>query len=392
MLNYNQNYPNFIKYMGSKSNLLDFVITGLSEAYIPDGHIVDLFSGSATLSGALRGHYPVISNDIQSYSKIISNAYLNDYDWEDHPHLIQDVINIATGMYNDLLSEYNLNFDYTAVTTLEEFEKLELKQQKLIKKRKWNNDYHLFTKYYSGTYWSYDQCLWIDSYRYAAEQYINTPYYDAIMASLMFAMSYNAQSTGHYAQYRVAKNEKSMNDIMLYRLKSITPFFERKMIEIRDNIGHNNNMNFQSSANDYMDCLNEIPNNSIIYADPPYCFVHYSRFYHAIETLVRYDYPKVLHKGRYRDDRHQSPFCIKSKVNGAFEDMFNAINQKQSNMVLSYSNTGMITFDEIVELANECFDNYDISILTTDYKHSTMGRLNDKSRDVKEALIIAKQV
>ena len=63
-------------------------------------------------------------------------------------------------------------------------------------------------------------------------------------------------------------------------------------------------------------------NYKLIYADPPYSSVHYSRFYHAIESLVKYDYDIPTFKGRYRSDRHQSPFCQKQNVKGAFELLF----------------------------------------------------------------------
>ena len=65
-----------------------------------------------------------------------------------------------------------------------------------------------------------------------------------------------------------------------------------------------------------------------------------------IETLVLYDYPILQHKnntivkGRYRDDRHQSPFSIRTKVKGAFSDMFKLISESQSYLILSYSDTG----------------------------------------------------
>ena len=118
--------------------------------------------------------------------------------------------------------------------------------------------------------------------------------------------------------------------------------------------------------------------------------MHYSRFYHAIETLIRYDYPEVLHKGRYRTDRHQSPFCKRTEVVGAFEVMFQKIREKNSKLVLSYSNTGMISLEKILELAQETLGvEYEVYSKALDYKHSTMGRSEDKSREVKEYLVIA---
>lgn len=394
MLDYNKNYPNFIKYMGSKTNILDFIMSGIKEAFIEGGKIVDLFAGSSTLSGALRGHAAVISNDIQVYSKVLAEAYLNNYDWYSNLDIIDDIVNEATTRYHELIIQNKIDgkkFTYSDDMTLKEFNKVEKEQQKLINKKYWSGDYYLFAKYYSGTYWTYDQCVWIDAYKYVADTYTDQSFRPAILTALMFAMSYNAQSTGHYAQYRDAGNEKSMKDILIYRKKEITPYVERKLIELRDSMSHEQVFEFETMVMDYKDCLRVVPNNSTIYADPPYCFVHYSRFYHAIETLIRYDYPEVNYKGRYRTDRHQSPFCIKSQVSEAFRELFRLTGEKDSNLVLSYSNTGMITIDEINMLASEIMENYTIKLMTMDYKHSTMGRRTDKFKNVQEALMVMKR-
>jgi len=206
----------------------------------------------------------------------------------------------------------------------------------------------------------------------------------------MFAMAYNAQSTGHYAQYRDANNIASMSDIVIYRNKEIIPYFKKKFSELIEWTGSNKFKHTITSL-DYRDCLDNLPEGTLVYADPPYAFVHYSRFYHALETLIRYDYPEVLHKGRYRTDRHQSPFCKRSEVERAFEVLFQKIKEKKSKLVLSYSNTGMISLEKILNIAKRKLGNkYKVYSKAVDYVHSTMGRSEDKSRDVKEYLIIAK--
>lgn len=392
MLNYDPNPPHIIKYMGSKKGILEFVIEGISDTYNEDATICDLFAGSSILSGALRNEVPIISNDIQAYSSVLANAYLTSYEWGLNPGILDQIIEEAERRVIEFKHTFpELIFDYSQPMTLTEFNNLENAQKLLLKYDFADQGYHLFAKNFSGTYWSYEQCVWIDALRAVADDYRNTPYFYAILASLMFAMSYNSQSTGHYAQYRDAYDEKSMNDILIYRQKEILPYFIRKFEEFQETLGINE-LNHQVVTMDYLDCLNIIPPNTVVYADPPYCFVHYSRFYHAIETLVRYDYPKVMYKGRYRTDRHQSPFCIRTQVEDAFLSMFNKIRERQANLVLSYSNTGMIELDRLLELSREVFNgDYDVEVRYQDHQHSTMGRKEDKSRDVKECLILAKR-
>lgn len=45
-------YPHYIKYMGSKSKIMDFVLSGINEVY-DGGALCDLFGGSASLAGAV---------------------------------------------------------------------------------------------------------------------------------------------------------------------------------------------------------------------------------------------------------------------------------------------------------------------------------------------------
>lgn len=381
--------PHIIKYMGSKRNILDYILKTITGTY-QEGKICDLFAGTAVLAGALKDKVPVISNDIQEYSSIISHLYLSNYNWPTYGPVLKTVIKEAKEYFKEINNNYSdYNISYRGIKDIENFKEIEEKQRELIDHDFSEYPYHLFIKYYSGTYWSFNQCLWIDSLKKAIDRYENSPVYYPLMSSLMFAMAYNSQSTGHYAQYRDAKDQSSMEDILIYRNKKMIPYFRRKFNELRSWLGENN-LDHEVYAKDYRECLETMPENTLVYADPPYAFVHYSRFYHALETLVKYDYPDVKYKGRYRDDRHQSPFCKKTEVKGAFSELFELIRKKNGQLILSYSNSGMIKLDELEDLARSKFGSgYKIDDKSLDYEHSTMGRRNDKSREVEEALVIA---
>lgn len=382
----------FIKYMGSKTKILPFVIDGIEDVY--DGGIIcDLFSGSCSLSGALATQAPILSNDIQAYSAVIAKAYLTD--WNDNKITSKRIIENAKQYHSEHYKSLLKDFLYPGNLDLVYFNKIEKLNQALIE-QSFSNKWHLFTKYYSGTWWSAEQCTWIDSLRKAIEDYKENPAYNTMLGSLMYAMAYNSQGTGHYAQYRDAKTVSSMNDILIYRRKNILDYFSRKLdAALKELPSKANKLNHEIVTLDYLDCLRNLK-NATVYADPPYCFVHYSRFYHAIETLVLYDYPIIQHKnnkmvkGRYRDDRHQSPFSIRTKVKDAFADMFNLISENHLALVLSYSENGMIGFEDLLALANVTFKNHTISIKSLDHLHMTMGRRDDRDRNVKEKLIIVK--
>lgn len=433
-------FPSVVKYMGSKTDVLDLIEKGFN-FFKDDEHevVCDLFAGSATLSAALRNKVNIISNDIQMYSSVFASVYLENYEWDKYPE-ITEISNQAyqrVMQFNEMFVEYKNKFDYNREFTLDEMNAVEEAQRKLIEVDKWKkfDEYYLFTQNYSGTYWSYDQCVWIDSYKSVIDKFKNDKaYYNLLLTCLIYAMAYNSQSTGHYAQYRIPETDSSKEDILIYRRKNIIDFFERKYEELKEFLTEKNHFKYQTMAETDVNCLKKLPEHTLVYADPPYCFVHYSRFYHIIETLVKYDYPDVKYKGRYRTDRYQSEYCKKTDVKEAFEKMFVGVTHTKSDLILSYTNssTNTILFEDLLHTFCETFNpgiitedmykkckkkcekffknekqetikildhkeiqgmgNYEIAMIKKPYNHSRMGRTNTKTIPVTEVVIIAKYV
>lgn len=377
--------------MGSKSKIMDFVLEGINEVH--DGRpILDLFAGSCSLAGAIGQQAEVVSNDIQSYSSILADTYNLAYQSLTTPSSRDILLQASEIVERNCRAKVH---SYDELNNLSEFNQAEQFQKDLINET-FDYEWHLFAKNYSGTWWSYEQCVWIDAIREVAERYRDNAIYPAILSSLMFAMAYTSQGTGHYAQYRDAKTTSSLKDIVIYRKRKVHAYFQRKFDDLIAFLPKQPpSLKHQSTSLDYKEALRRFDGGTI-YADPPYCFVHYSRFYHALETLTLYDYPNLqvkggkVVKGRYREIRHQSPFCIRSQVKSAFVDLFAGAQESKSSLVLSYSNTGMISLESISELAREILDSHKLSFLTTDHQHMTMGRREDRQRSVKEGLLIAK--
>lgn len=392
-------YPQVIKYMGSKAAILPFIAAELSEVHVAGRQIVDLFAGACAISGGFGYLTKVVSNDIQEYSAVIASIYLKraerigDF----------DIIKLASPIAEASLADLPQGIFYPHQSTLEEFNKIE-KCNRALLKHDFSNSHHLFTKVYSGTWWSAEQCVWIDAVRQVLDRLLSNKKIELAdfnfgLTCLMHAMAYTSQGTGHYAQYRDAKTEKGMADINKYRHASFPVIFRRKFDALlKWHLENVVDLDHNLIALDYRECLGNITIPSVVYADPPYAFVHYSRFYHAMETIVKYDYPELqqlrssLVKGRYRTERHQSPFCIKTKVRGAFVDLFEGVKFSSSDLLLSYSNTGMIQIDELMDLAKATFgSSYELWFEHMSHTHMTMGRREDRSREVRESLIIAKK-
>lgn len=388
-----RSYPQFVKYMGSKSKIMDFVLSGINDVY-SGGAVCDLFSGSASLAGAIGDQTRVHSNDIQNYSSVLAGAYLTAWRSVGTP-TAAEIVERATEIVEANRADVGTLHNYSKTVNLTAFQRAEVREREFLK-RDFSRPYHLFLKYYAGTWWSAEQALWIDAIRQVADEHKSDTAYDAILSSLMFAMAYTSQGTGHYAQYREANTESSMRDISIYRRKSVSEIFTRKYEAVYDSLPATpSTKSHLITSSDYVECLERFEGGTV-YADPPYAFVHYSRFYHAIETLVLYDYPVLQEKkgavvkGRYRDDRHQSPFCIRTTVEHAFQKLFQGVNASGSSLVLSYSNTGMISLADLGEIASQEFKGRSIELLSKDYKHMTLGRQFDRDRNVEECLLLVR--
>ena len=384
--------PHLLKYMGSKREILDFIVKEIENLDIRAEWFCDLFSGTSIVGCSLKNKYHLHLNDILDYSAIFAHTYLTNFNTSISKDFIRELQEKTQILINEFYKKYpDLKFHYSSQNTLQQITEIEKIQRALIDKE-FDIGFHLFTKFYSGTYWSCEQCVFIDSIRAIAESYKGKLEYYAILSSLIYAMSYTSQSTGHFAQFR-DMNKSNFSDIMIYRCRNFWPYFEKKFLELLDELDSSYIYNNRITTLDYIDCLRIINENSIVYADPPYSAVHYSRFYHAIETLVRYDYPQVKYKGRYRNDRHQSPFCKKTEVENAFVALFEGVKRRNSHLILSYSDNGMISQDKIMSIADEIFDrSYSSNVISKSYVHSKMGRVDEHCMDVNELLITYKRV
>ena len=110
-----------------------------------------------------------------------------------------------------------------------------------------------------------------------------------------------------------------------------------------------------------------------VYADPPYTKDQYSRYYHAYETLYRYDYPDSRGAGRNRSDRFTTGFSLKTAVVASFHDLCRNVSRMRVPLVVSYPTSGLLSSagNSVPEIARQYFS--DVSASSIEARHSTMG-------------------
>jgi len=84
----------------------------------------------------------------------------------------------------------------------------------------------------------------------------------------------------------------------------------------------------------------------ILYLDPPYNHRQYATNYHLLETIAKYDNPKIYGKTGLRDYKEQkSNYCLRTEVRKAFKDLI--LKAKVKYIFLSYNNEGLMTANDI---------------------------------------------
>ena len=339
-------YPKMqtIKYFGNKTRLLDFIIPLIEHESKPGDLVIDLFAGTCSVSYALKQNYRIITNDVEAYSKVIASA------------LIENNTSIDTKIAHEDLDSFlqtNLPARYT-----------------------------LFEKTYADTFFTKKQSRDIDSIRFAIDKqkgYKKQLY----LVALMTAMSYCTNSPGHFAEY--LKNNEYSKD------RSIMDYFFARCNTLKLIDGNYTNKAYSYEYKEFFNRNRKLISKArIIYADPPYSSAHYSRYYHLLNTLIKYDWPKVSYKARYRDDRFLSNFSRKSKVKDEFEALFDLCSSKSNaTLFLSYLNggKGLLNKNELLNIAKSYYPRVSIKIYKN-YKHSMNG--NGSPKVVEEVLLICK--
>lgn len=425
-----------LNYLGSKLRLLDFIEENVRKVTSDDAGVCDLFAGSGCVSYKFSRLFPVVACDIQHYSKVICDALLQPStlteetvkafmsEIKDSKSLLRDAFtplieleeeairNESLELLTDIVEHGSLEV-YNLEKTESKIAPVQNQVQEQLKKAGLMGKESLISRYYGGVYFSYSQAVQIDVIMDAIRHYPNTSDKNVLLAALLSTTSDIACTVGkHFAQPIKARDSKGKIKKLVYykaikdKTVNVTALFEEwldKYVSLPK--GKYNNTILQG---DYMECLKMLPDNvRTVYADPPYTRDHYSRFYHVLETMALDDVPEIstvkihgsthVSNGIYRKDRHQSPFCIRSKAPKAFEEMFKAISASGRTLLLSYSpydetkesHPRVVTISQLMSWASDYFTHVEV----VSAGHFTHNKLNStehflESSDEAELLIV----
>lgn len=438
--------PSFrpIHYLGSKLRLVGPIAAAVDDVATGPGPVVDLFAGSGTVSLALSREREVISVDIQEYSRVACSAILRPLT----PEEVAKACLVETARLSEHYRALRLAVEplvrYEAkclkaaeagdLEPLAEFvEKASLfmssrgavenasaalrrvladAANRIAAEGLQAASSSLVTRYFGGPYFSFAQAAELDALLDVIHAKAGHER-DYFLAVALSTASDVVNTVGkQFAQPIRPRDSEGrpkahlLRQIVRDRSRSV---FERYAEWLQRYEGIPGPSRRHKVARlDYREFLAKCSRDvSVVYADPPYTRDHYSRYYHVLETMCLRDNPEVstmrvdgrelLSRGVYREDRHQSPFCIKSQAPGAFEELFEGVRRLGAPLVVSYSpyqaeeraRPRLMTVEAIVELARKHFTTVDVRSVGR-YAHNKFNQqeLNTRVFYDSEVLIV----
>ncbi len=331
---------------------------------------VDLFSGSGMVSYYVASRFavPVHTVDLQRFSSILSSSYL----CRTNPLEDKDFLDEWLGNAQRYIDRSPLR---VAVTEWLSGLSARLRKMDVLAARRvcsqvesagvvWNA--------YGGHYLSPLQAMQTD----ALLATLPVQYRNEFLASLIMAVSKAVASPGHTAQpFQPTRTSLPYIDVA---------WSVDVMRNTADSFGEISRRHAQvvgeawcCGAQDFVD--RNLEDGDLVFIDPPYSGVQYSRFYHVLETIANQKRVNVFGKGRYPPiaERPQSAFSNKGTSVDAFELLMKGLATKRITAIVTFPKSlcsNGLSGEVVKELTSAYFN---VKELVVDSTFSTLGGNND---------------
>ncbi len=284
-----------LNYIGSKKTLFD-KLDKVFQKYITNKTVFgDMFAGTGTVAFMIQEKYKckVITNDLQYYAYVLNRAILTKYTQKE-----QNIITKKIEEYNNI-----------------------------------NGFYGFMARRYSPPsrmYFTRANAMRIDAMRIRLEKerkLISDNVYYYLLASIIVAADKVANTSSIYASY----------------LKEFKPSALRKLTLSQAEFSDISNENIFYNEN-VVDIIDKVPCD-VIYLDPPYNTRQYSTYYHILETIARYDAPKIHGMTGVRDELQKSTFSSAAEAEASFRSLVTKTMAKV--LIMSYNDEGIVDHSTI---------------------------------------------
>jgi adenine-specific DNA-methyltransferase len=309
-----------MKYMGSKREMLQNGLgVVLDRETRSASRFVDLFAGSGVVAlyVARKRAIRVRAVDAQDYSAALVNAVLHrqtPFAWE--------------MSWRKWLERANTKVGLTRVPQVTQITHAIVGDCRAwCTKRKTP-----LTRAYGGYYFSPQQSLWLDALRVTAP--VKEPARAIAIAALIRAASQCAASPGHTAQpFRATRTARpflleAWSRDVVQRTKKAFEMIAKDSVQ-KCGSAHSDDAN---------EAARTVRKGDLVFIDPPYSGVHYSRFYHVLETIARGNCGKVSGAGRYppSSERPWSRYSVTSEARNALAELFQIVSSRGARTIVTF--------------------------------------------------------
>lgn len=413
-------------YMGSKASLAPFFVEIIKTLLPRNTLVLDLMCGSGAAAGAFSNYWPTLASDAQSFSLNLATVQGGGMTaarakeladrvllaarpaFADLPAYVSEQIAIeneflASDLSQDVIDELVKWIDeYPRIGNQDHFSNHPLQQ--LIEQRRINTKlrpYVLFTAYYANLFFGVRQAAEIDCLRAAIADIANDEDEKAwALGALICAVSSCAYTYGgHFAQPKLdttdkAKFEKMVPEMLIARGLSVSHEFYARLTNLGEE-SEKTPYRVQSIKGPWENAIMQAEalasgRSVCVYLDPPYTRDEYSRYYHVLETLIKYNYPTVSDKPsmprRGTASRFASEFATRNTalVQSTLTTIMRECLDRKWHCLWSYSSGGDVSVQDVLGAALK--EGESIDIFSADYAYKAQGRHSAKS--VKEYAIL----
>jgi adenine-specific DNA-methyltransferase len=415
------------KYFGTKRRLAPFLVEAVRAHAGPDTAILDLMTGSGAASAALSQHWQTWASDAQEFSGILARVQGAGFSEREAAAALsriaertQENASQLTARVESFVAEEARIFAMRSneearsayARLMDAFPTLgnqgvgpSWNPRQEVDDRRHKPDlfpYCLFLAYFANTYFGIRQAIEIDSIRWGISGLPDGSAKTWALGALIAAVSdLNTGFGGHFAQPRSHPRELShrqLMDLMSRRRLSVSDEFHGRLM-LLGRESESQTAEICVLPGPWQTALDAFSTEAagrsvIVYFDPPYRREEYSRYYHALETLVAYGYPSVTGSGLVPDkklgERFSSEFFSRSETT-LIEVITRVIRQIVSRgwtCCWSYSDQAAVPPAKVIEVLLAEKD-LEISSFGAPYRHRGHGR-SAQLRPVTEYLIVVK--
>jgi len=329
-----------MKYIGNKYRLLPFIDRVINEEKLPSkGVFCDIFTGTTSVAQFYKKKgYKLVTCDIMYYSYVFQYAYIKVNSCPSFSKLLQNekgIMDIKKQIQSSSLIKENENKE-NLQAVLNFLNNLQ------------GEEGFIYLNYaptgsssgkYQRQFFSDENAKRIDAIRNRVQfwkdsDWINEEEFFILLASLIDAADFVANISGTYGAFLKIWRSMALKSLNLLLPNLIESKFDHE-IHLDD-------------ANK----LIRIIKCDILYLDPPYNTRQYAANFHVLETIAKWDNPKIYGKTGLRPYNGQkSDYNINGKCEEKFTDLIK--NADCEYILMSYNNEGIIREKVIKEVLSE---------------------------------------